>query len=242
MEQVATRPGGGTAGSTARRAALATVAVVVAGNVAALPAWRDGPLYVPIGLAFAAAVVMAGRRAGLGAHDLGATQGQTARGATWGWVAAVAVGLGWILPLLDNESMELVTDRRYVGMSGAALAYHVLVRVPLGTALVNEVVFRGVLAAWWRRSGGRRVATLATSLAFGLWHVVPAMAMLDANRAFRDGWPTGVGVAVACAVMALVGWGLAWLRWASASLVAPWMAAWALGAFGTLSAVVALRP
>src|SRR5690606_7882640 len=59
-------------------------------------------------------------------------------------------------------------------------AEEVLLQVPVGTVLLEEVGFRGVVYGLAERAHGPLAATAVSSGLFGLWHVLPA---LDAYRA-----------------------------------------------------------
>lgn len=55
----------------------------------------------------------------------------------------------------------------------------VLVDIPLGTALPEEMFFRGALTPALEAAYGRRIGALAGPLAFGLWHVGAARSAHD---------------------------------------------------------------
>ena len=60
-------------------------------------------------------------------------------------------------------------------------AYRAAVRIPLGTVLVEEVAFRGVLLAMLGGHLGVGWAVAVSSHLFGLWHVVPVRATMRTN-------------------------------------------------------------
>jgi hypothetical protein len=87
-------------------------------------------------------------------------------------------------------------DQRAIGGGTGHLLYEVLVRIPFGTALAEEVVFRGSLLGLFLQRHSRTTATAMTSVLFGFWHVVPTLDTLPMNPAgsltdgdvFRTGW------------------------------------------------------
>ena len=101
-------------------------------------------------------------------------------------------------------------------VSLAAVLFVALVRIPLGTVVLEELAFRGVLPAlvgggWWR-------ATLVSSGLFGLWHVLPSMGASPAVTA-----ALGTSGAVVGTVLFTTAAGVvfrAWQRW-SGHLVTP---------------------
>ena len=68
----------------------------------------------------------------------------------------------------------LFQDRRAAGISTAVLLYVALVRVPFGTVVLEETLFRGVLLGLGLRRWSHMTAVNVSCLAFGLWHVLAA--------------------------------------------------------------------
>jgi len=114
----------------------------------------------------------------------------------------------------------LVVKGGHAGLGGRRLAYQVLVRIPVGTALVEEVTFRGVLLAAWR-PWGLLVAVGVSSLAFGLWHIAPTIALVRANRPAAGGGTVVLVTLAAVVVTSSGGLGLAWLQLGTSGLAAP---------------------
>jgi membrane protease YdiL (CAAX protease family) len=111
-----------------------------------------------------------------------------------------------------------------VSESGWALAYHACVRIPLGTVVLEEVAFRSVLPALAARRYGISGGVLIASALFGLWHVLPALGIVDVNPVASETFSGsgGTALAVVGAVLAttLAGVVLCWLRDRSGSLLA----------------------
>jgi membrane protease YdiL (CAAX protease family) len=68
-----------------------------------------------------------------------------------------------------------------LGAGPAELAYQVLLRMPVGTVLLEEVAFRGALYGMLRHSAGTSWATAVSAALFGLWHVLPAAGLVRDN-------------------------------------------------------------
>ncbi len=216
------------AGGRGARAGLALGVVLgaaVAWNLAA-NLWLPWALYVPGALLLAVTLVgVAAKLGGCRRSDLGLNRHELRRGLTYGAVVALAMtvvlGLGAALP----ATRGLFQDRRAEGVSTAMLLYVAFLRVPLGTVVLEETLFRGVLLGLGLRRWSQRTAVTASCLAFGLWHVLPARHVASFNPVFAGlargelGWVYGVVAAVvATAVAGLV---LCWLRLRSRSLLAP---------------------
>ncbi|MGP3979778.1 lysostaphin resistance A-like protein [Streptomyces sp. KR80] len=197
--------------------------------LAAVQVWGDrlgDTWYVPLCAATAAVLLLIARWDGLSRADLGLGAASARRGLRWGLVLAGAVLAVYLVGLALPFTREAFLDERAAGLTAGELTFRVLVRVPLGTVLLEEVAFRGVLWAMVERRRGSTWATAVSSVLFGLWHVQPARGLTRANAAaeaiFGTG-PTGVAVSVAAAVVgtALVGVLFCELRRRSGSLIPP---------------------
>jgi membrane protease YdiL (CAAX protease family) len=136
-------------------------------------------------VATAAALAVAVQR-GLGAADLGTDPAYVAAGARAG---AVVAGLtaGVVAATVGVPATRgLFADRRVTEASPARAAYEVLVRIPFTTALTEELLFRGALLGAWQRAAGTPVGIAASSLTFGVWHVLPALEAHEHNPAGAD--------------------------------------------------------
>jgi membrane protease YdiL (CAAX protease family) len=194
-------------------------------------------LYVPLRLAIAALLLLIARWDGVTRSDLGLGRDTVRRGLRWGLVSAVAVlgvyGIGLAVPLTRDAFL----DERVQSLSAGQLLERVLIRVPLGTVLFEEIAFRGVLWAMLVRRWGTTRATAVSSVMFGLWHVAPSLGLTRANAAaeavFGTG-TTGMALSVATAVVgaAVVGVIFCELRRRSGSLIAPAVLHCALNAGG----------
>ncbi len=210
---------------------LAVLGTLVVSNVMAnqvLPSWA----YIPWNCSVAAVLVVIAVKADhCSANDLGLARRRLPDGLRWG--AAVSAGLlaiylvGLALPATRDLFRD---DRADVGTS--ALLWRTLVAIPLGTVLMEEIAFRGVLPAMFRRRTSRHAngalrADVYAALLFGVWHVLPSLDLTEANPALRDLLPGPLGViaAIAGGVIgtAAAGMGLSWLRNRSGSLAAPAM-------------------
>jgi len=214
---------------------VATLGTLVVSNVMAnqvLPAWA----YVPWNCGVAAVlVVVAVRFDHLTADDLGLSTRALPRGIRWGVVVSGGLVSVYLLALALPVTRDLFRDDR-VRIDLGSMLWQALVMVPLGTVLLEEVAFRGVLPAMLRRRfanaaagsrwwNGAVRADVVAALCFGLWHVLPSWNVNEVNPVFRDalGGPTGRALTITGAVAgtALAGLGLSWLRNRSGSLAAP---------------------
>ncbi|MFN8018699.1 MAG: CPBP family intramembrane glutamic endopeptidase [Acidimicrobiales bacterium] len=219
---------------------LALVAVNVASN-------RLVPhdLYVPFAWLAVAFLLWVGRRVdGLSWAQIGLDRRDVPSGLRWGGALAGAVLLVLLVGFLLPATHDLFLDDRVRRQSDLAVLFAFLVRVPLGTVVLEEVAFRGVLPAALAQRMALWKAVALASLAFGLWHVLPAMGLQHVNPVADDtvgalpGWVT-VGTSVLAT--AAVGVVFSWLRYRSRSLLAPMLLHWATNSFGYLFAWLAWR-
>jgi uncharacterized protein len=203
-----------------RRFALALSLALLAWNnlVHVLPGTTAA--YVPLNLAAAAVVLVAGRRCGLSSSDLGVRRDRARGGARLGAVFAACVAAALALAAVVPALRPLFDDARVRDLEAAEVAYHALIRIPFGTVLFEELAFRGALFGALARVGGSMRATLVSSAVFGLFHVRPTLGLLSAND-IEDPIVRAWSVAGAVVVTTAAGMIFCLLRVRSDSTVAP---------------------
>jgi CAAX protease family protein len=197
--------------------------------------------YVPANLTVAAGLVAIARREGVTWTELGLDRAAAPAGLRLGTAAALVTAAGVGLAVALPSTRSLFADARYTDLSAAALAYQVLVRIPLGTVVLEEIGFRGVLLGLLRRRLSVRAAAAASSALFGLWHILPTLSAATTNDltstvAGRTGL-AAAGVAVTTAAGLL----FCGLRLRSGSVVAPILLHTATNGLGVTAAFVALQ-
>ncbi|MBV7698664.1 CPBP family intramembrane glutamic endopeptidase [Streptomyces sp. TRM70350] len=216
---------------------VCVVAVLAAANLVNNWLVRGPVAYVLTCAAATAVLLLIARWDGLTRADLGIDAAGVRRGLRWAPVLAGAVLVVFLLLLAFPAGREAFRDARASDLSVGQLLWSVLVRVPIGTVLLEETAFRGVLWAMIRRRGGTAWATAGSSLLFGLWHLLPSRGLNRANPAMGTAFGSGsAGVAatvtVAVVAMVVAGAVLCELRRRSGSLLAPAALHWAINGFG----------
>jgi membrane protease YdiL (CAAX protease family) len=166
------------------------------------------------GANLAMTVVVAGlaAAAGLSAADVGLSRDTAAAGLRLGAVCVAVIAAVLLLAFAVPLTRGLFDDER-ADVGALEMAYVAAIRIPLGTVLFEELVFRGVLLALLRREMATAAAVVWSAVLFGLWHV-PSLV--------GDG---GAGQLVGTVVVTtLAGLGFGWLRVRSDSLLAPILA------------------
>lgn len=207
-------------------AELGVIAVGVAANVSHRVLSPGARLAVNLGAAGAAVAIA--RSAGTSWEDLGLSGDRSRRGVRWGTAAGTAIAVGVGVASRSESVRARFVDERVTGHERARATYELVVRIPLETALSEEVIFRGALLglALGRRSTS--AALLSSSVLFGLWHVLPTWVGLEGSAVGQISAvrPSAHAATVAGVVGAttLAGVAFAALRLRSGSVLAPVLA------------------
>jgi len=206
---------------TARRTIVVlviTVAVLAAWNVGRIPL-VPAERHLVFNVAMAAVFAALGVIGGLDLAGFGLARRQVKAGLIYGGAVFAIVGVGLaIIALVPATSDVLRDDRVLVDRPG--MLFQVLVEIPFGTVLLEELAFRGTLLGLLRKRLSTRAAVLVSSVIFGLWHIAGVVNDLAGDPAL------GVAGAVVGTFVAttIAGIGFAWLRVRSDSLIAPMLA------------------
>ncbi|HWS35080.1 MAG TPA: CPBP family intramembrane glutamic endopeptidase [Actinoplanes sp.] len=214
----------------------AVVVILIAVNVAN----KFGPPGTGLiaGPLVAGLLVLLGRRAGLTWHDLGLSRRTLLPGLKYAFGAIAVVAVVYMIGAALPFTRPAFQDVRYhLHLSAALLTAFVV--VPLGTVLLEEVAFRGVLLGLVHRHRGAVWASVVSSVLFGLWHILPSLRLNQANGAVGSTVGTGstgqiLAVVAAVAFTALAGLLLCELRRRSGSLLAAVGLHWATNGLGLL--------
>jgi membrane protease YdiL (CAAX protease family) len=188
----------------------------------------------------AAVLLVIARRDGETWTDLGL--GKVPRKAWWGALGVIVAVLAvYLVAAILPATRGAFGDDRVADLTTADLLLRALVRVPLGTVLLEEIAFRGVLLAMlWRRLGVVRGIAIS-SLVFGLWHILPSWGITQANDALgaavgSDPSGQALGVLFAVGFTTLAGVVFCELRRRFDHLIVPMALHWATNGLGYLFA------
>lgn len=112
-----------------------------------------------------------------------------------------------------------LADPRLGDLSRRQAATQILVRIPVLTALIEEVFFRGVLHAALVAIYPTEIALWLGAGLFGLWHIGPGMDQAAASDKTR--WAGAIHTLGTVLVTTLAGAFLVWLRIETGSIWAP---------------------
>lgn len=196
---------------TGRRALILTVAGLTVALVVRSTVLPSGWHFV-YNVAMAAGVCGLALAAGLGADQFGCSPSRVGAGLRLGAITFAAITFAAITAVIAaGAALGLVDGLDEPGSAGAML-WRVLVLIPVGTVLVEEMIFRGALHGLLNEVTDPVRAWIAGAVLFGLWHVPPI--------AGDGAWPV-VGTLAATTA---AGAGFVWLRRRSDSVVAPMLA------------------
>ena len=221
---------------TPRLAVLLTLVILIAVNVIDI---RVAHAALVVGPCCAALLLWLARLAGLSWAELGLGPGTWRRGFQWAGaiiaVVAVLLAAAAALPLTRAAFRD---SRYHLGLWEALLTAFVL--IPVGTVLLEEVAFRGVLWGLLRRLRGTVAATAVSSVLFGVWHVLPSLGLAASNEAVGGAVGTGRSaqeVTVLGTVLFTAAAGVVFceLRRRSGSLLAPAGLHWAVNGLSVLA-------
>lgn len=168
--------------------------------------------WVGFAVVVASASLFGLQRIGLGPFDLPAI-------GMWSLGAALVTGVGGLVMLATPSIRGGLADPRLAALSSSQTAFHVLVKIPFFTALVEEAVFRGVMHAALIALYPAPVALWLGAGLFGLWHIGPGLDQADASQVEGSGRVTHTIATVV--VTTLAGAFLVWLRMETGSIWAP---------------------
>lgn len=194
-------------------ALVLTAAYNVAVNRALPPA-----SHLPANLSASALLLLLARDGEVGIGELGLAPDRTGHGVRTGLAVGAIAAAGVAAVAAARPARRLFVDQRVADHSTAELAYHTLLRIPLATALGEELVFRAALLGLFSRRRSRLGAVALSSAAFGLWHILPTLADLDPADTIGHRVAMVGGVVV---VTAVAGGAFAALRLRTGSVLAP---------------------
>jgi len=201
-------------------------------------------VYVPVNLAAAGLAVALVHRSGAGWDDLGVARENLGRGLRLGLLTVLPIAAVVATGVALTVSRRFFVEARFTDLGTAQVLYELLIRIPLGTALAEELIFRGALLGLYGRRHTFLKAALLSSLAFGLWHVVTAMGSVQSNAAgevLASPAARAGGVLATVVATGAAGMVFCWLRRRSGSVLAPAITHAALNGLAVVGGLVVAR-
>ena len=157
--------------------------------------------------------------------------GLTALGWQKALVVGVASGAALAAPSLLFFAFPLILPGpvAYPGIAGlseADLAYLLLARLLVGTAVFEETAFRGLLQSTLIVATGRTRGVILTTLAFALWHIVVLYLTVGQTNVATGILPWWIPFLLGFLPVAAAGLVWSYLRLRTGSLIAPIASHW----------------
>lgn len=197
--------------------------------------------HLPLNIAVAALTVAIGLFIGLSLNDLGLNN--LWKGFVIGGSISVVIILATFIVSFIPPVKKIFIAENHANVKKGRLIFEASVRIPLGTALVEETLFRGLLLGLLLVSYSTTTALIVSSIIFGLWHILPTIDSLAKNDAAlailgtRKRWHFA-GIAGVVVVTAVAGAIFSYLRIISGSILAPWLVHWAINSSGTVTSAI----
>ncbi|RIK09955.1 MAG: hypothetical protein DCC49_05040 [Acidobacteria bacterium] len=178
--------------------------------------------HIPSNIAIASLLTELARREGLDWDDLGLDPGSIASGAALGGAVALPVGAIAGAAATSAATREVFIEDRITRTSRGEAMYHALLRIPLATALSEEMIFRGALYALFRRNHSKIRAALMSSALFGIWHILPTIDSLNGGNSMGSRKTRRIAALLGTVVSTgIAGLGFVALRERGRSIAAP---------------------
>ena len=138
--------------------------------------------YVPTNVGMGAVLLLVARRSGSSWEDLGLGGRHVGRGLTVGALAGSAAIAAMLAAAALPATRGFFDDARVpADADGWERLYQLVIRIPVGTVVFEELAFRAILLAVLCRQFSSTTAIAVNSALFGLWHIVPTLSTASAN-------------------------------------------------------------
>ena len=175
--------------------------------------------WAPMFTGLVGAGVAAAAGALFGFDTIGLTGANPTTALLWGSGAALTGALVGAALLSRPSTRNELADPRIGALDSGQFVTQVAVRIPVFTALIEEVFFRGVLHAALMALYSPPIAIWLGAGLFGLWHIGPGLDQAEANHRSTSGRLFHTAVTVVATTLA--GAFLVWLRIETGSIWAP---------------------
>jgi membrane protease YdiL (CAAX protease family) len=224
---------------------LAAIVLLGVSNVA-INRVAPHPMAITIGVAASAGMLALAADDGATAEDMGLDGRRWWRGLLAGGALAVPVSAAMMLGAAVPATRRFFRDERIVGAHPREALYELAIRMPLATAIAEELMFRSAFESLLARRRTRNAAAVVSAAAFGLWHVLPTLDRVHSNpgvaQTHRGSTQRqALVVAVVTGATAIGSLGLSWLNRRTGSVIAPIVLHYAINASGYAAGWIAAR-
>lgn len=179
---------------------------------------------------------------GLSLNSLGLSPSSVIKGSIIGLAASLLIiGSALLLASLPFLRSYFLSQHSILKSRTSLIVYETVIRIPLVTALFEEVIFRAFLLGVFMLYMPTAWAIVLSSVVFGLWHISPSINSMNENHyksiKSKDSSRLYIGANVLFTTLAGIGFCL--LRIMSGSIAAPWLVHWSINAGGVVGVLFA---
>ncbi len=161
-------------------------------------------------------------------------------------LASIIIAIGTMLIALIPPLRKYFLGDNLSSASGRLIAFEAGIRIPFSTALIEEVLFRGVLLGLLLAHYPTIIALAYSSIIFGLWHIFPTIATLEQNDVTAAAIQHKkhrkyAGVVGTVTITTIAGFMFGYLRVLAQSIIAPWLLHWTINASGVAGIYIARK-
>lgn len=220
------------------------ILILLYGTVLARLIPRQYHLFLNIGISVVAIIV--GLAFGMNWANMGLDLSHILPGFFVAVVASIIITAGTVIIAAIPFLRHYFLGENLAQASGKLMAFEAAIRIPLGTALVEEILFRGILLGLLLLHHSTIVALIIAAVIFGLWHIFPTINQIEDNdsvaKALQDKKQRKYGSIIGVvAVTTIAGLLFGWLRIIAGGILAPWLVHWSINASGVAGIAVAKK-
>ncbi len=168
--------------------------------------------HIPFQLGILGIALFIARAAGTTWTAMGMRNDRLRSGARVGGTIVAVVTLALLIGVAVPQTRELFRDEEIADASVAWVLFHALVRIPIATALYEEVLFRGIVFGMLMHRHRPLVAGVLTSVLFGFWHILPTLDTINTSPVgTMFSGPAWLAVVVAGSVLGTAAAGIGFL-------------------------------
>lgn len=175
-----------------------------------------------------------------GFEAVGITGGRPIIALVWGLATVLLICIAGAVMLSREDLRSRLADPRLASLSTREAFSQIFIRIPVFTALIEEIFFRGVLHAALMALYPAEVAIWLGAGLFGLWHIGPGVDQARAGK--KSLGDSALHTAVTVVATTAAGVFLVWLRIETGSIWAPAAVHAAINMTLALFARIAARP
>lgn len=202
--------------------------------------------HIALNAVIAMLAIIIGFGFGLSAEQMGVALSTITSGIFIALIATVLICIVTIILALIPPLRRFFIGDNLSHASGKLIAFEATIRIPFSTALIEEILFRGVLLGLLLAHNSQLYALIISSVLFGLWHIFPTIKTIEQNKTTKkivgkSKAKTSAGVLATVITTTIAGFIFGLLRIFAGSIIAPWLVHWSINASGILGIYVAKK-